>query len=232
MERFLLTNPEVMIFKHYIIGVHFLAGAEMKEREIVGFASNLASQNKTSHTPQLHYSSKLIPSAELIKEGNKKTKDHAYDKTRNSYWFSKFDGTEDPHGAVLRWLDDLPFYLTSNYSGETIKNDRYENDYIFLKNTQTLFLIKNNQAIEMNIIDHKKFIKNFLEIMDNKNDEYCSKWLTQQQINQLIISNCHSSNEENKKKSTKLMKDLFPEKPTDIPTLQSYPKQKKPHPFG
>ena len=173
---------------------------------------------------EIHIPPELAPSAELIeKSKNRRVKDYVYDKEGDVYFLTVFNGREDPNGVHLHQLLALPSYLTENDNQYTFEDKkRYENSFIFIKDAKTLFHIKNAKAEKVDILKEENFLKCFSEIMDNEDYEYNTKWLAQEEFNQLILSNCRLADNEASNTSQsplprKLMKDLFPDKKEEIP---------------
>ena len=114
--------------------------------------------NKSTHN-EVYYPPESRPDQELIERSNKnRPKEYAYDKNRNMCFGTGFEEGEDSSGYSIHWYEELPYYLSDEYTGELHIDDYHENSYIYVDEKQMLFYVRNGHAEPIKINNIEPFI--------------------------------------------------------------------------
>lgn len=115
------------------------------------------------------------------KEMSQRQKDYGYSKYRDSFWYSHYKKDENRFETGLR-LSILKEEYFTNYS-------HCNNEYVYIKETSTLFYIAEDKAEKVNIEDFVRFETELKVIMDTEYERYLTKHLSYEEIKTLITSN-------------------------------------------
>jgi hypothetical protein len=138
-------------------------------------------------------------------------KNYFYDKASGLGGFEYFKKDEEDLGYTLYFMRGNPHLNRGAQENLLLRTTQSNFFYVFLEETAELFCIRNQEALAIPIKDIKKFQHELKAILDNDNHFYLQKFLTAEEIKNLITLNSdHVPDVKvNKKLPNSFMKDIF-----------------------